>query len=143
MRERVTREEFFERVLHGQVPRGEHGELRFTRVSVPGREVDLAHVIGTSRESTCKTLGLDIGTHEGEDHVGEALGFMRFTPWESVVIAADVAMKAGAVELAFMDRFNGSLILSGEISEIESAEREVLDFFEHELGFYVCPMTRR
>lgn len=142
-RQRVTRQQFFDEVFHGRVPRDENGEIRITRVRVPGREVDLAHVMGTSARRTCETLGLDIGTHEGEDHAGEALGFMRFTPWEAVVVAADIAVKHGSVELGFMDRFNGSLILCGQIAEIESAEQEILDYFDHELDFHVCKMTRR
>ncbi|NMF25737.1 BMC domain-containing protein [Olsenella umbonata] len=142
-RQRVTRQQFFDEVFHGSVPRDENGEIRITRVRVPGREVDLAHVMGTSARRTCETLGLDIGTHEGEDHTGEALGFMRFTPWEAVVVAADIAVKHGSVELGFMDRFNGSLILCGQIAEIESAEQEILDYFDHELDFHVCKMTRR
>ena len=68
---------------------------------------------------------------------------MRFTPWEAVVVAADIAVKHGSVELGFMDRFNGSLILCGQIAEIESAEQEILDYFDHELDFHVCKMTRR
>lgn len=143
MGERITRKEFFERVFQGDLRSDENGELRITRVRVPGREVDLAHVMGTSRRQVCETLGLDIGVHEGEDHAGEAIGFMRFTPWEAVVVAADLAVKHGSVEIGFMDRFNGSLILIGGIAEIESAEREILDYFDNELDFHVCQMTHR
>lgn len=143
MGERITRQQYLEDFLREKVRRDERGEYRFTRVRVPGREIDLAHVIGTSDRSTCWTLGLDIGTHEGEDHTGEAIGFMRFTPWEAVVVAADIAVKHGSVDIGFMDRFNGSLILTGEIAEIESAEREILDYFGNELNFHVCKMTRR
>jgi ethanolamine utilization protein EutS len=142
-RQRITRQEFFDEVFHGNPPRDENGEYRITRVRVPGREIDLAHVMGTSARGTCETLGLDIGTHAGEDHTGEALGFMRFTPWEAVVVAADIAVKHGSVELGFMDRFNGSLILCGPIAEIESAESEILDYFDRELDFHVCKMTHR
>ncbi len=143
MGERITRQQYLEDFLKEKVRRDERGEYRFTRVRVPGREIDLAHVIGTSDRSTCWTLGLDIGTHEGEDHTGEAIGFMRFTPWEAVVVAADIAVKHGSVDIGFMDRFNGSLILTGEIAEIESAEQEILDYFDKELHFHVCKMTRR
>lgn len=143
MRERITREQVFEEFFHGEPPRGENGEIRITRIRVPGREIDLAHIMGISRRRVCETLGLDIGTHEGEDHTGEALGFMRFTPWEAVVIAADIAMKHGSVDLGFMDRFNGSLILCGAITEIESAQHEILSYFGHELDFHVCQMTYR
>ena len=141
--ERVTREQLFEQVFRGDLPCGANGEMRITRVRVPGREVDLAHVMGVSGRRVCEMPGLDIGVHEGEDHTGEALGLMRFTPWEAVVVAADMAVKCGSIEIGFMDRFNGSLILTGGIAEVESAEQEVLDYFGNVLGFHVCQMTRR
>ena len=38
---------------------------------------------------------------------------VRVTPWEAIVVAADVAVKAAHVEVGFMDRFCGTLILTG------------------------------
>ena len=73
------------------------------RVRVPGKEVCMAHVISPSSSCIYQNLGLHIGTHEGEDHTGEAVGIIRFTPWEAVVVAADVAMKC-------TDRLYGSFL---------------------------------
>ncbi len=36
--ERVTREQLFEQVFRGDLPCGANGEMRITRVRVPGRE---------------------------------------------------------------------------------------------------------
>ena len=52
-----------------------------TRVRVPGKEVCLAHVISPSQDCIYQNLGLHIGVHEGEDHTGESIGLIRFTPW--------------------------------------------------------------
>ena len=116
--------------------------LRMTRVRVPGKEVCLAHVIMPNDPSIYQNLGLHIGVHEGEDHTGEAIGMVRFTPWEAVVVAADVAMKAADVQIGFMDRFCGSLILTGTLTNVQTAVKEVVRFFNEELNFTTCEVTK-
>lgn len=116
--------------------------LRLTRVRVPGKEVCLAHVINPTDESIYHNLGLHIGVHEGKDYTGKAIGMIRFTPWEAVVVAADVAMKAANVEIGFMDRFCGSLILLGGITEVTTAVESVVEFFSEELEFKTCQVFK-
>ena len=87
-------------------------------------------------------LALHIGVHEGEDHTGESIGLMRFTPWEAVVVAADTAVKSANVEVGFMDRFCGSLILTGGLAEVQTAVESVVKFFDEVLGFKTCEIHR-
>ena len=110
-------------------------DLRITRVRVPGKEVSFAHIVTPNDASVYRNLGLHIGVHEGEDHTGETIGLIRFTPWEAVVPAADIAIKAADISIGFMDRFCGSLIITGGLSQVETAVREVVRFFGEELGF--------
>lgn len=138
---RMTKDELLEKLFQDNRENIDEGALRFTRVRVPGREVYFAHVIGTSEYPVYRNLALNIGAHEGEDHTGETIGLIQSTPWETAVIAADIAVKAASVEIGFMDRFNGSLILLGEQSQVEAAIQGVLDFFHQELNFNVCEMT--
>lgn len=56
--------------------------------------------------------------------------------------AADVAMKSADVQIGFMDRFCGSLILTGGLSEVRTAVEEVARFFGAELGFQVCEIHK-
>ena len=91
--ERITKEELLEMLFHDDYEHLKGKKLRMTRVRVPGKEVCLAHVISPSQSCIYENLGLHIGVHEGEDHTGESIGLIRFTPWEAVVVAADVAMK--------------------------------------------------
>ncbi len=42
-------------------------------------------------------------------------------PSESAVIASDIAVKSGNIYLGFTDRFTGTLIITGEISDVMSA----------------------
>ena len=107
----MTTRELLEKLYNQDYEKLKGKKLRMTRVRVPGKEVCLAHVINPSQSCIYQNLGLHIGVHEGEDHTGEAIGMIRFTPWEAVVVAADIAVKSANVEIGFMDRFSGSLIL--------------------------------
>nr|WP_296155194.1 BMC domain-containing protein [uncultured Blautia sp.] len=140
--ERITREEFLEKLFHDDYENLKGKKLRLTRVRVPGKSIDLAHVMSPSDSSVYQNLALHIGVHEGEDHRGESLGLIRFTPWEAVVVATDIAVKAAHVQVGFMDRFCGTLILTGGLSEVMTAVEEVVRFFRDELKFSVCEIHR-
>ena len=139
---RITKEELLEKLCHDDYEHLKGKRLRMTRVRVPGKEVCLAHIISTSQTSVYQNLGLHIGVHEGENHTGESLGLIRFTPWEAVVVAADVALKSASVDIGFMDRFCGSLIITGNLSQVQTAVEEVVRYFHDDLGFQTCDIHR-
>lgn len=138
----MTKEEVLELISRRDFDRLKGQTIRVTRLRVPGREVCLAHILTPRDRTIYSNLGLDIGVHEGEDHTGESIGLIRFTPWEAVVAGADCAKKAANVEIGFMDRFCGSLILTGRLAEVETAVEEVVRFFRDELNFDTCPIFR-
>ncbi len=140
--DRMTKEELLERIFKDDYENLKGKRLRMTRVRVPGKEVCLAHILNPSEARIYENLGLHIGVHEGEDHVGEAIGMMRFTPWEAVVVAADVAMKSANVQMGFMDRFCGTLIITGGFMEVQTAMESVVRFFDQELGFRTCKVHK-
>lgn len=139
---RITKEELLEKLFQDDYEHLKGKRLRMTRVRVPGKEVCLAHVISPSQACIYQNLGLHIGVHEGEDHTGEAIGMIRFTPWEAVVAAADIAVKSADVQIGFMDRFCGSLIITGRLSEVQTAVEEVVRFFSEVLGFRICEIHK-
>lgn len=138
---RITKEELLEMIFNEKYEELQSDQLRIVRVRIPGSEMMMAHIVGVSRPEVYRNLGLHIGVHMGEDHTGETLGLMQFTPWESVVIAADIATKAAEVQIGFMDRFNGSLILTGERESVKTAVVEVRKFFDETLKFGMCELT--
>ena len=138
---RITKEQLLEKIFQDDFENLKGKRLRMTRVRVPAKEVCLAHVLNPSEERIYQNLALHIGVHEGENHTGEALGLVRFTPWEAVVVAADVAVKSANVQIMFMDRFCGSLIVSGKIAEVQTAVESVVKYFG-ELGFSTCKIHR-
>ena len=142
MEERITREELLERLFHDDYENLKGRKLRLTRVRVPGKSIDFAHVFTPSDSVVYKNLALNIGVHEGEDHTGETIGIIRMTPWEAVVVATDVAVKAADIEVGFMDRFGGALIILGGFSQVLTAIEEVVRFFRDELRFNVCDIHK-
>ena len=139
---RITKEQLLEKIFQDDYEQLIGKKLRMTRVRVPGKEVCLAHIINPSDPCIYQNLALHIGVHEGEDHTGETLGLIRFTPWEAVVVAADVAMKSADVQVCFMDRFCVSLIISGKLADVQSAVESVVKFFGEELGFNICKIHK-
>ena len=102
---------------------------------VPGKQVTLAHIVAGPTNDLYRKLGL------AEDSF-DALGIMTITPSEGVIIAADIATKAGAVEIGFLDRFGGSLLLCGDVASVEAAVRGVLVYFGDTLHYDTVEMTR-
>ena len=108
---------------------------RVIQESVPGKQVTLAHVIANPDAEMYKKLGIL------EEDPG-ALGILTITPSEAAIIAADVATKAAAVSVAFVDRFSGSVVVVGDVQSVESALTAVLDVLENTLHFAPAPITK-
>jgi ethanolamine utilization protein EutS len=97
---------------------------------VPGKQVTLAHVIANPKHDVYVKLGL-------EDDRNDAIGILTITPSEASIISADVGTKAAAVQIGFLDRFSGSLVITGAISDVNSAVRAIIEFLKNTLGFDV------
>ena len=144
MSERLSDQEIYEKILRDlSGEKDSSKKIRVVRLRVRGKEVILAHIIGVTETCVYHNLGLHIGVHEGEDHTGESIGIMRMTPPEAIVIAADVAVKSGAVDIGFMDRFSGSLFITGPLIEVRTAIEESVSFFKNDLKFKVCQISER
>ena len=138
----ITKEQLLEKIFQDDYAQLIGKKLRMTRVRVPGKEVCMAHIINPTDTCIYQNLALHIGVQEGEDHTGETLGLIRFTPWESVVVAADIASKSADIQVCFMDRFCGALIISGNLADVQVAVESVVQFFGEELGFAVCKIHK-
>ncbi|WP_026890136.1 BMC domain-containing protein [Lacrimispora aerotolerans] len=119
------------------------GRRRVVNMTVAGREISLAHVIGVSEASVYKNLGLDIGTNADVDFTGMSIGTINITPPESAVIGADIGVKSADVTIGFLDRFSGTLILTGPRIEVRTAVEEIVTYFKEELKYKTCPVTER
>ena len=77
---------------------------RIIQEYVPGKQVTLAHMIANPSAELCQKVGISNA---------EAIGILTLTPGETAIIAGDVATKAANVEIGFIDRFSGALVLAG------------------------------
>lgn len=106
---------------------------RIIQESVPGKQITIAHVIASPMLDIYERLGI-----EGKG----ALGILTLTPCETAIIAADVATKAADVEIGFLDRFTGSVILSGDVQSVETALLAVTDTLQQLLDFDTVAVTK-
>lgn len=116
----------------------QEGKMRIVQETVPGKQVTLAHIIASPDEVIFTKLGLDPTV----DYEQAAIGILSMTPSEISVIAADIANKSSHVDMGFIDRFSGTLIITGRISNVQSAIKSILSYLETHLGFTICEITR-
>lgn len=122
------------KVMRGLGGKGMTAEKpRVVQEYVPGKQVTLAHLIANPKKELWEKLGIVESS---------AIGILTITPCEAAIIAADVATKAAAVQIGFMDRFTGSLVLVGTVSSIEAALKQVTNFLGDNLGFSVPKLTK-
>lgn len=102
---------------------------------VPGKQITLAHLIAHPVSGLYKKLGL-------AGDVVEAIGILTITPSEAAIIAADVSTKAACVEIGFVDRFSGSLLITGDVSAVEAALHAILEQLAGKMQFAPAEITR-
>ena len=110
------------------------GKERIIQEFVPGKQVTLAHVIASPDKDLYGKLGLI-------DAEG-AIGIMTITPSEGAMIAADIASKSAVIKVGFVDRFNGSLVITGDVAAVEVAIRDVMAVLCDRMGFAKAPVTK-
>ena len=88
-----------------------HDKMRIVQELVPGRQITLLHVIANPDPVLYQKLGLDPKL----DYSHAAIGVLTVSPAETAVITADIAMKSANIDLGFVDRFSGTLIITGNV----------------------------
>ena len=116
------------------------GKQRIIQELVPGKQITLAHIIANPDEILYKKLGLDPSVDYSKHKC--AIGLVTMSPAEYAIIGADLAVKKSGATLGFVDRFSGTLIVTGTVSEVEASLQAVNDYAQNTLGFKVCPVTR-
>ena len=103
----------------------DNDKARIIQELVPGKQITLAHIIA----------------NPAEDHKG-AIGILTVSPSETAIIAGDIAIKSSGATLGFVDRFSGTVILTGTVSEVEASFLAITDYIQNKLGFTVCEVTK-
>ncbi|WP_296746054.1 MULTISPECIES: BMC domain-containing protein [Vagococcus] len=108
---------------------------RLIQEYVPGKQITMAHIIANPTQDSYDKLGL---ANEGYS----SIGILTISPSEATIIAVDCALKSGDVEIGFIDRFSGTVILTGDLSSMESAFSDTLRFLEETLDFASTVVTK-
>lgn len=111
---------------------------RIIQELVPGKQVTLAHIIASPDLTMYEKLGLKSDVEEKRS----SLGIITVSPAETAIIMADIGLKASAASLGFVDRFSGSVIVTGTVSEVEAALEAMISYVEKTLSYTVVPVTR-
>jgi len=112
--------------------------MRIVQELVPGKQITLAHIIANPDDVLYQKLGLDPSL----DYKSSAIGIITMSPAETAIIAGDIAIKASGSDLGFVDRFSGTLIITGTVSSVQSALDAVCEYCEETLHFTVYPITK-
>ena len=113
-------------------------KLRIVQELVPGKQITLAHVIASPDPILYTKLGLNPEIDFGRS----AIGILTVSPAETAIIAADLATKTANVDLSFVDRFSGTLIITGKVADVETSIRSIAEYAQNTLNFTVCEITK-
>ena len=105
---------------------------RIIQEYVPGKQVTLCHLIANPDHGLVHKLGVG--------QVG-AIGILTITPGEGAIIAADIATKAAAVSIGFLDRFSGALVIVGDVAAVEAGLKAVNEILSTQLQFTPAILT--
>lgn len=111
---------------------------RIIQELVPGKQITLAHIIANPDSVLYEKLGLNPAV----EYSKSAIGILTVSPAETAIIMGDIAVKSSGAALGFVDRFSGSVIITGTVSEVEAAIVAILAYVEKTLGYTVCGITR-
>ncbi len=106
---------------------------RIIQEYVPGKQITVAHVIAKPDAELYQKIGI-----QSEN---EAVGILTITPSEAAIIVVDIATKAAEVEIGFVDRFSGAVVIIGDVSSVKIALENILKTMESLLDFSVVPLS--
>jgi len=113
-------------------------KMRIVQELVPGKQISIAHIIANPDKILYKKLGLDPSV----DYAKSAIGVVTISPAETAIIIADIATKSSGAEIGFVDRFSGTLIVTGTVSEVEASLKALCEYTKDVLGFTVCNISK-
>ena len=109
-------------------------KTRIIQEYVPGKQVTLCHLISKPDKNLYDKLGLM--------DISGSIGILTITPGEGAIVGGDIALKTANVHIGYLDRFNGSLVIYGDVSAVESSLKSVVATLNDKLGFHPCAFTK-
>ncbi|MEN6462337.1 MAG: propanediol utilization protein [Syntrophomonas sp.] len=99
---------------------------------VSGKCINLCHIIKNPDDKVTEKLSIEVSP----------LAIVSISPGETAIIVADYLSKSAALEVIFIDRYLGTVLVVGEIGALETACTGVLKMLRGKLAFEEAELTR-
>lgn len=104
-----------------------------TRACASGRQVAVVHLTVHPATRICEKAGIpDM----------DAVGILTLMPGKTTIIIGDMTVRSVDMNVTFLDRFSGTLVLYSSVGMAEQALTQVDDVLNRLLQLVVCPVTR-
>ena len=74
--------------------------------------------------------------------MSKSYGFIEITGVVAALDALDIMTKAANVEIGFLDRFTGSVVIAGDVQSVETALKAVTETLRDLMDFTTVQVTR-
>lgn len=98
---------------------------------VAGKSINICHIISNPDRRVTQKLAIDV----------TPLAIISVSPGETAIVVADYLSKAAKVEVIFIDRYLGTVLVVGETSALETACKGILQVLGEELAFGEAQLT--
>jgi len=106
-------------------------DMQMISEEVAGKCINLCHIISNPDVQVTKKLSVDVSP----------LAIISVSPGEAALIVADYLSKNGVLEVIFIDRYLGTVLVAGKISALETACTGVLKLLHGKLAFEKAEIT--
>lgn len=107
-------------------------DVQIISEEVSGKNINLCHIISNPDMRVTEKLAIDV----------TPLAIVSVSPGEAAIVAADFLSKYADLEVVFIDRYLGTVLVTGLVSALETACTGVINFLHGELAFQEVVPTR-
>lgn len=98
---------------------------------VEGKSVNLCHIIANPSLQISQKLAID----------PSSIGIVSFTPGEIAIIAADILAKSADLNVLYIDRYLGTVLIGGEIEALKESFSTIMNILKNQIGLETIQIT--
>lgn len=98
---------------------------------VAGKSINICHIISNPDQRVTQKLAIDVSP----------LAIISVSPGETAIVVADYLSKVAEVEVIFIDRYLGTVLVIGETSALETACKGILHLLGEKMAFGETQLT--
>jgi len=107
-------------------------DMKMISEEVSGKHINLCYIIDNPDDRVTQKLAIDVSP----------LAIISVSPGETAIVIADYLSKSAVLEIIFIDRYLGTVLVIGETGALEAACSSILKMLHGELAFEEAKITR-